>query len=530
MKKSIYIFLLLSFYFPNLISQVPTFTWVTNSNTLTADANVNIDDMALDLDYNLIVVGSYFKNAQFGTTIFQSGINSFRDSYVAKLDPLGNFIWSLNIDSTIQIYVRSVEIDSESNIYIVGSFSGNVTLGNFTLISDNQSQNHNTRSSFIAKISPNGDFLWAKKIENLGIFNLEINNEDELLLMSVSHGQFTFDDIFYYQPYPGYTIIKLTNDGNPIWIRRIIDNGNNGFGATSIKTDQYNNIYIACSFSQSAQLGNITVYGNAQPDILVTKIDNSGNFLWASHAGGVGIDYGQGLVIDEEGSIFIAGLFSSPTIDFGSNTISLYEDNKEDIYIAKLNSLGEFIWAKSFQEQGIDVFQDLEMDNNGEIYLSQWKAAATEPNPKLKKLDIDGNIIWEKFIANRSIHKVLFDVENNLYVGGYFNQIGVFDEIEIEVISPNLYVGKLSDTMSTNEIHSDLFSVIPNPIKDIFQVRANFTTTFDLEIIDFSGKIVFRKKDVNNEEYISINFLPKGIYQVLIHSESKIYSEKLIKL
>ena len=50
-------------------------------------------------------------------------------------------------------------------------------------------------------------------------------------------------------------------------------------------------------------------------DMFVIKLDTSGNFIWAARLGGAGGDYPQKIVVDPSGNIFVTGFFSD-TVDF----------------------------------------------------------------------------------------------------------------------------------------------------------------------------------------------------------------------
>lgn len=50
-------------------------------------------------------------------------------------------------------------------------------------------------------------------------------------------------------------------------------------------------------------------------DIFLAKLDANGNFLWAKQLGGTGFDLGSSLDIDASGNVFSTGFFSG-TVDF----------------------------------------------------------------------------------------------------------------------------------------------------------------------------------------------------------------------
>jgi hypothetical protein len=70
----------------------------------------------------------------------------------------------------------------------------------------------------------------------------------------------------------------------------------------------------------------------------VVKYDASGNVLWAksSTGGGTSSDLANSVAVDGSGNSYIAGYYSSPTIQFGSTTLT--NAGNDDMYIAKLGA------------------------------------------------------------------------------------------------------------------------------------------------------------------------------------------------
>ena len=73
------------------------------------------------------------------------------------------------------------------------------------------------------------------------------------------------------------------------------------------------------------------------------------NFEWAKGIGGSGLDSGLSLAIDSEGNVYTTGSFQG-TADFdpGAGTFNLTSAGETDIFISKLDSQGNFEWAKNF--------------------------------------------------------------------------------------------------------------------------------------------------------------------------------------
>ncbi|NQV17987.1 MAG: PKD domain-containing protein, partial [Armatimonadetes bacterium] len=77
-------------------------------------------------------------------------------------------------------------------------------------------------------------------------------------------------------------------------------------------------------------------------DIFVAKMDTNGNWLWATKAGGISQDIGYGITIDDTGNSYVTGCFEE-TATFGS--FSLTSSGHSDIFVAKLESTSTLLFT-----------------------------------------------------------------------------------------------------------------------------------------------------------------------------------------
>jgi len=75
--------------------------------------------------------------------------------------------------------------------------------------------------------------------------------------------------------------------------------------------------------------------------MLLNKISNAQppNWLWATNAGGTDYDYASSVAVDASGNLYVAGLFRSPTLNFGSYTLTnAGAGTISDMFLAKLGN------------------------------------------------------------------------------------------------------------------------------------------------------------------------------------------------
>jgi hypothetical protein len=83
----------------------------------------------------------------------------------------------------------------------------------------------------------------------------------------------------------------------------------------------------------------------------------------------------------------------------------------------------------------------------------------------------------------------------------------------------------------TNDKKESKFSITPNPAKDYIKIsmKENVTGNIRLNIINNTGKIVYKQTLNTNERIIQLGFLSKGIYLVQIETDNANESYKIVK-
>ena len=105
-------------------------------------------------------------------------------------------------------------------------------------------------------------------------------------------------------------------------------------------------------FDPGAGTFNLTSAGDR--DIYISKLNAEGNFVWARSMGGTDEDIFHGIAVAADGSVHTTGWFKG-TADFdpgdGMQTLAS-AGNTKDIFVSKLDSEGEFVWARGMGAGG----------------------------------------------------------------------------------------------------------------------------------------------------------------------------------
>ena len=119
----------------------------------------------------------------------------------------------------------------------------------------------------------------------------------------------------------------------------------------AVKLDSFGNKYIAGNFDISATIKNTTITGSSK-DIFFGKLDPLGNPIWIKTAGGPGSDQAMDLELDNQGGLYISGLFSSTAVFDGDTVVSAFQPfanpiNVSDNFLVKYDTSGNFQWIKT---------------------------------------------------------------------------------------------------------------------------------------------------------------------------------------
>jgi hypothetical protein len=180
----------------------------------------------------------------------------------------------------------------------------------------------------------------------------------------------------------------------------------------------------------------------------IVKLDPAGSFLWAKAFTGTGGAYCFGMAMGADANLRLAGNLSG-TVDFdpGGGIANLTAAGQSDVYVAKINSSGGFIWARSFGGATHDMADGLAVDSAGSVHVTGSFQGTADFDPGLgifsltaggssdafvTKLDVDGNLVWARQLGGAgSLVEVPtgvgLDGAGNVHVAGHFVGTADFD-------------------------------------------------------------------------------------------------------
>lgn len=100
--------------------------------------------------------------------------------------------------------------------------------------------------------------------------------------------------------------------------------------------------YIIGNFRNTMTLGAFTLTSNGGTDIFFAKVDSAGNYLWAKSLGSIGDDDGNGITFDISGNVYIVG--GCRNVMAFSGTDSQTPMGAQDGFLAKYDQDGNYLW------------------------------------------------------------------------------------------------------------------------------------------------------------------------------------------
>ncbi len=370
--------------------------------------------VAVDASGNVYTTGGFNDSVDFdpGAATLYIHSKGASDIFVSKLDASGNLVWIKTIGGSEDEWGNSIAVDASGNVFITGIFRDNVDFdpgaATYNLIAQ-------SGDVFVCKLNASGNFVWAR---SMGGF---VDDLGSSIALDASGNVYT----------TGY------------------------FGSTA-------------DFDPGAGTYNLTTSGGQ--NMFVSKLDASGNFVWAKAMSDGTHSYGNSICLDAAGNVYTTGYFLG-TADFdpGAGTYNLTTLGGDEVFISKLDALGNFVWAKAMGGTGASDYAigySIAVDPSGNVYSTGRFIDTADFDPDststynlttggnvaafISKLDASGNFVWAKTMGgttsgNPAIgYSIAVDPLGNVYTTGNFSLTVDFDPgVGTFNLTGNNYISKL---------------------------------------------------------------------------------------
>lgn len=361
------------------------YVWATRAGSTGSDAGYGVSTLA---DGSAIVTGQFTGTVVFGATSLTA---SGRDVFVAKVNSSGSFVWATRAGGSSTDKAWYVSTLADGSAIITGYYSGTIVFGaSPPLVSVAGSDD-----IFVARISASGVFVWGTSAGGA------TSSDEGIAVSAMSDGSAIVSGTFEGPATFGSTVLtgtgnsdafvaKIDAAGSFVWATEA--GGTSTDEALRVSTLADGSAIFQGSFKGIATFGSTTLASAGGEDYFVAKVTASGAFVWASRAGGSGDDglESWGVSALADGSAIVTGSFEL-TADFGAT--SLTSAGRSDVFIAKVDGSGAFLWAISAGGSGDDYGWDVgTLPDGSALAAGPFSGAAVFGSTTLSSVDTDGYV------------------------------------------------------------------------------------------------------------------------------------------
>lgn len=450
---------------------------------------MDVSSIVLDSYGQIYITGKYSAPSDFdpGPGVYTLAGSS--SDFLAKLNTSGDLIWAKGFGASGGS--RTLCLDKLGYIYVAGDLIGtgdfDPGLGTFNLSSLSTGYD-----IFIAKFDTTGNFIWAKQVAGMGEehpFSLIADSVGNVYVSGILMGTCDFDPglgTYNLTSPPGIynpCVFKLDSVGDFLWAG-IIAGPSNG-ESRCIRFDQAGDIYLSGWFigRMDFDMGPDSTFitSNGGLDGFISKMDVSGNLIWAKNIGGASTDLATTLDIDALNNIYVSGRFSG-TVDFNPGSGIYNLSSSCGMFVLKLDSSQVFQWAVTTQGSGCVNSYSVAVDENSNVYTAGGFGLVVDFNPGVP---VD-------------------------------NYLGVYNDGFVMKLSQ----GITTDVFEKNNIESNM-KLYPIPVSESLIAEVTSTGELNIRIYNATGQLIksiISPSSTNqvNEISIDVSSLIEGLYFIQI--------------
>ncbi len=390
--------------------------------------------------------------------------------------------WVNQLDADADGIIRSVKVDQQNNVYVLGAFEGSLDLDPGLGVFNVTSPSVANKDIFLAKYDSSGAFIWGFDIGDSAEQSanyLFIKSNGNIIISGEIEGVVDFDPsinsftVSSKSAFGNTYVASYSNSGSFNWVRLFEYADQSGSWYTEL--DNSENIYLSFDVKDSVDLdpdtGVTMVYGNNYEKTFLVKLNPNGKYNWHITLGDSGFTSLRRISFEND-QMYLMGRYTKsfdmdPSI--GVSSISDGGNFQEKIFIGRYDTSANFNWAIWHFFDGLGGTGQIRARNNSLYYFNR----------------LISNVDFNPGSSNGS-----FSISNNSFSFTNFDSSGTYDTTRI--IQSNdtryqirksgnsdwLFAGNIDGIVDV-DINGGSYVLNPVSGKGIFVAR--YSSNFDLQ-------------------------------------------------
>jgi len=370
------------------------------------------------------------------------GVN---DVYLIKMDKNGEFEWGITWGGEFVEGSSAIALDQDGYIYVTGDYSGPTDFDPGPGVNSQDG----FFDEFLCKFDPNGQFCWVQTWGGLYGFDrgnaLAVGDDGNVFVTGCwNYVEYEIGDINWENPIVKNDFYLKVYDMQGIqlfshkWYENVAENST----GNGVDIDDRGNIYICGEFSGTLDFdpgpGTDIFTSNNSRDPFLCKFNRAYEYQWTKVWGGDSDDEARHMKVGDD-ALYIAGRFKNMIdLDPGPGVDEYVSNGEQDVYMAKFDLDGNYIWGGTWGGYRGDTVCGLALDEAGNISVAgnvfgsvDFDPGPYEPyyEPKgmhsvyMSRFKPDGQHIWTYTIGTDEIimsSGVAVDGYGNTFITGGF--------------------------------------------------------------------------------------------------------------
>jgi len=350
--------------------------------------------VAVDSSGNIYIAGSFTGTINFGGSVGSITAASSADLLILKLNSLGVAQWAkrYGVAGTGGTYAGCIAVDHAGNVVIGGGFYRTINLGG---------SNHTSfgpggdKDAFLAKYDSSGNYLWDAVFGAQypdAISSLAIDASNNIFVTGFIQGTFTLagTPVFTWGQGIDPFLAKFAPNGTLTYVKTFYSAGTE-YG-NDLVIDSAGKVFIIGYLDGYINFAGGQADGNliTSPGSYIAKFENDGTHIWSRPYGSPGTRFWRAAV-DSSDNITVWADFVG-TIDLGGGPMTITGTGK-DMFVARfLGANGNYDLATLVGGTGASVGRptSIAIDNNNNLIIVGYMKGIYSVGNKTITNNVDG--------------------------------------------------------------------------------------------------------------------------------------------